>query len=45
MINIPHAITLIKVKHMQESWQDWGQNIFKYPLFQQSQNLSFQENV
>lgn len=34
MINIQHAITLIKVKHMHESLQDWSQNVFKYPLFQ-----------
>lgn len=31
-INIPHNITAIKVKHMHKSLQDWGQNIFKYPL-------------
>lgn len=34
MINIPHTITTIKVKPMHKSLQDWGQNIFKYPLIQ-----------
>lgn len=34
MINIPHTITAIKVKRMHKSLQDWGQNIFKYPLIQ-----------
>lgn len=28
MINIPHTITAIKVKHMHKSLQDWGQNMF-----------------